>query len=228
MITIIHGRRQKPRRSFVAAKSMAAVSFGLWQTCSQSFFGDRRPEFVNSIVAPNRGAYGFDQMGNGTTRFTWHQKSALTAWVSLKKRGVALALTFPAFISPALAVDLPLNPDVTPATISTTICQTGWTQTVRPYVGDMKRIKAEMLAKIGEPIERRNQYELDHLIPLALGGAVIDRRNLALQPIDEAREKDAIEVCVSSIVCQGKLDLEDAQSAIWENWQKTGELCGSL
>jgi hypothetical protein len=28
--------------------------------------------------------------------------------------------------------------------------------------------KAEMLAAIGEPIERRNQYELDHKIPLAL------------------------------------------------------------
>jgi hypothetical protein len=99
---------------------------------------------------------------------------------------------------------------------------------VRPFVADMKRIKAEMLAAIGEPIERRNQYELDHLIPLALGGAVIDRRNLALQPIDAAREKDAIEVCLSSLVCQGKIDLEDAQGAIWEDWRKAGELCGSL
>jgi hypothetical protein len=89
----------------------------------------------------------------------------------------------------------------------------------------MKQIKAEMLAAIGEPIERRNQYELDHKIPLALGGAVIDRRNLALQPIDEAREKDAIEVCLSSLVCQGKIELEDAQSAIWEDWRKAGELC---
>jgi hypothetical protein len=53
----------------------------------------------------------------------------------------------------------------------------------------MKRIKAEMLAAIGEPI---------------------DRRNLALQPIDEAREKDAIEVCLSSLVCQGNIELEDA------------------
>jgi len=135
---------------------------------------------------------------------------------------------FAAFISPALAADLPLNPDVTQATIAATICETGWTRTVRPFVADMKRIKAEMLAAIGEPIERRNQYELDHLIPLALGGAVIDRRNLALQPIDAAREKDAIEVCLSSLVCQGKIDLEDAQGAIWEDWRKAGELCGGL
>ncbi|MCI4680788.1 hypothetical protein K9U33_19420, partial [Rhodoblastus acidophilus] len=83
-----------------------------------------------------------------------------------------------------------LNPTVTRAKIAETICATGWTRTVRPYVSDMKRIKAEMLAAIGEPIERRNRYELDHIVPLALGGALIDRRNLALQPIDEAREKE--------------------------------------
>jgi hypothetical protein len=89
----------------------------------------------------------------------------------------------------------------------------------------MKRIKAEMPAAIGEPIERRNRYELDHVVPLALGGDPIDRKNLALQPIDEAREKDAIETCLSSLVCQGRIALEDAQSAIWEDWRKAGELC---
>jgi hypothetical protein len=92
----------------------------------------------------------------------------------------------------------------------------------------MKKIKAEMLAAVSEPIERRNRYELDHILPLALGGAVIDRRNLALQPIDEARQKDAIEACLSSLVCQGKIDLEDAQSAIFEDWRAAGELCGSF
>jgi hypothetical protein len=41
-----------------------------------------------------------------------------------------------------------LNPDVTQATIATTICATGWTRTVRPYVSEMKKIKAEMLAAV--------------------------------------------------------------------------------
>jgi hypothetical protein len=163
-----------------------------------------------------------------TMQTAWRQKGTPPVWGTRRMRGIVVTLALPACISTALAADLPLNPDVTPTTISTTICQTGWTQTVRPYVADMKRIKAEMLAAIGESIERRNQYELDHKIPLALGGAVIDRRNLALQPIDEAREKDAIEVCLSSLVCERKIDLDDAQSAIWENWQKAGELCDGL
>ncbi len=121
-----------------------------------------------------------------------------------------------------------LNPEVTQATIATTICTPGWTRSIRPYVSEMKKIKAEMLAAIGEPIEHRNRYELDHILPLALGGAVIDRQNLALQPIEEAREKDAVETCLSSLVCQGKIELEDAQHAILEDWRKAGELCGAL
>ncbi|WP_296706389.1 hypothetical protein [Rhodoblastus sp.] len=49
-----------------------------------------------------------------------------------------------------------LNPAVTQATIAETICTPGWTRTIRPYVSEMKRIKAELLTAIGEPIEHRN------------------------------------------------------------------------
>lgn len=142
------------------------------------------------------------------------------------KRAIAVLLIIGATNATAGEKPEPaLNPIVTQATIASTICATGWTRTVRPYVAKMKRIKAEMLAKIGEPIEHRNRYELDHVVPLSLGGAPIDPRNLALQPIEEAREKDAIETCLSSLVCQVKIDLDDAQNAIWEDWRKAGELC---
>jgi hypothetical protein len=149
----------------------------------------------------------------------------LMAKLLLATTSTAFCLLSPTASDAGEAAKPALNPAVTQETIATTICSTGWTRTVRPYVADMKRIKAEMLAAIGEPIERRNRYELDHIVPLALGGDPIDRRNVALQPIDEAREKDAVEVCLSSLVCQGKIALEDAQSAIWEDWRKAGELC---
>ncbi|MCW2318857.1 hypothetical protein M2322_004426 [Rhodoblastus acidophilus] len=119
-----------------------------------------------------------------------------------------------------------LNLEVRQETIATTICTPGWTQSIRPYVSETKRIKSKMLAAIGEPIDHRNRYQLDHIIPLALGGAVVDQQNLALQPIEEARDKDVVERCLSSLVCQGQVGLEDAQSAIWEDWRKAAELCG--
>ena len=89
--------------------------------------------------------------------------------------------------------ELPLNPAVTQATITDTVCVAGWTKSIRPYFRDMPTIKAEMLAAIGESHEHRNRFRLDHRIPLALGGATIDRRNLMLQPMAVALEKDAIE-----------------------------------
>lgn len=73
-----------------------------------------------------------------------------------------------------MSEELPLNPDVTGANLGQTIGPTVWTRTIRPYVSTMKYIRAETIAAFGEPIERPSQYELDHKIPLALGGAAWD------------------------------------------------------
>ncbi|PPD40702.1 MAG: hypothetical protein CTY15_14515 [Methylocystis sp.] len=89
----------------------------------------------------------------------------------------------------------------------------------------MRIIKAEMLAAIGESHERRNRFQLDHRIPLALGGATIDRRNLMLQPMAVALEKDAIERCLAVAVCDGRLALDDARAAIWRDWRTAGAIC---
>lgn len=57
---------------------------------------------------------------------------------------VAVQLGFSGAVYHASAGELPLNPAVTPATVASTICQIGWTRTIRPYVSTMKTIKAEM------------------------------------------------------------------------------------
>jgi len=121
--------------------------------------------------------------------------------------------------------ELPLNPAVTQATITDTVCVPGWTKSIRPYVEEMRMIKAEMLAAIGESHEHRNRYQLNHRIPLALGGATIDRRNLILQPMALALEKDAIERCLVVAVCDGRLGLDEARLAIWRDWRAAGAVC---
>jgi hypothetical protein len=132
---------------------------------------------------------------------------------------------FIASYSPAIALDLPINPQVTQANIETTICVPSWTRTIRPLVPAMQTIKREMLAAIGEPFEHRNRYQLDHLIPLALGGDRIDRRNLALRPIEEAKAKDVIERCLLQMVCAGAMTLDEARERIWTNWRAAGAEC---
>ena len=140
-------------------------------------------------------------------------------------RPLLLALALTLATAPALAQPLPLNPTVTQATIGATICQPGWTKRIRPRSTTARRIKRQLLVRIGEPVSHAGLYELDHRIPLALGGARIDRHNLALQPIAEARHKDAIEFCLYRAVCEGVLTLTEAQTKIWQNWRRAARLC---
>jgi hypothetical protein len=122
-------------------------------------------------------------------------------------------------------LDLPVNPAVTQATIQNTICAVGWTKTVRPAWAVTNRIKLEKLRQAGLTEADKSRFELDHLIPLALGGATRDPGNLALEPWSEATKKDVVEVCLSAMVCEGKVSLKLAQQAIWEDWQSAGKLC---
>ena len=70
----------------------------------------------------------------------------------------------------------------------------------------------------GGPLRR---YEYDHLIPLELGGAVNDPRNLWPEPKASPNPKDALEHVLNVAVCRRQLPLGDAQRLIATNWVKT-------
>lgn len=55
------------------------------------------------------------------------------------------------------------------------------------------------------------QYELDHKVPLAVGGHPDSLHNLWLQPWPQARKKDVIERAVHDQVCKQGLPLRKAQ-----------------
>lgn len=121
----------------------------------------------------------------------------------------------------ALAGGLPINPDVTPQTMRETICVPGWTKTVRPPVSYTNGVKRRLLSHG----ERMASFELDHVIPLTLGGNPTDKANLKLQEWPEAREKDKVEVCLSRAVCRGKITLDAARAAIWTDWRAAKSKC---
>ena len=130
-----------------------------------------------------------------------------------------------ALAAPAVADDMPLNPAVTQATIEATICAPGWSKTVRPSARYTARIKIKLIRELEIPEELLVDFELDHRIPLALGGAPSDERNLELQPWDEAGEKDRIETCLSRAVCAGTITLDEARRRIWADWRVAGKAC---
>ena len=116
----------------------------------------------------------------------------------------------------------PINPAVTPENIGKTICVAGWTDTIRPPVAYTNRIKLAKMRAAGIPAKEARLFALDHIIPLALGGAAGDPNNLQVQPIAEARGKDRLEKCLKRAVCKGQVDLDDARNAIWTNWRSAG------
>ncbi len=112
-----------------------------------------------------------------------------------------------------------LNPAVTQATIQRTICVTGWTSTVRPPESVSEPEKRASMAAYGDtgPL---SAYEYDHFVPLELGGAVNDPRNLWPEPGASPNPKDTVESDLRSEVCAGKMTLADAQRAIVSDWTK--------
>ena len=116
-----------------------------------------------------------------------------------------------------------INPDVTQANIGDTICVRGWTRLVRPPFEYTEAIKRQLVRNSGYLDHRLSHYELDHLVPLELGGAPSDVRNLWIELRDApdgwgADRKDELEGSLNHLVCDGQLTLAAAQREIAVNW----------
>jgi hypothetical protein len=114
-----------------------------------------------------------------------------------------------------------LNPDVTQATIRSTICRRGWTRTIRPPVAYTNALKAKQMRAYAET-GSSSQYQEDHLISLELGGAPNDPRNLWPEPYPRASAVDKIENDLNAKVCSGALSLSKAQQQEWELKHRDG------
>jgi hypothetical protein len=109
-----------------------------------------------------------------------------------------------------------LNPDVDEGTIGMTICVSGYTKSVRPATSYTDGVKRKLMREAGIDAERIGDYELDHIVPLALGGHSRKLSNLMLQPWEGergAKAEDVLEVR-QSLVCHNKLNVTDAQGAL--------------
>jgi hypothetical protein len=114
---------------------------------------------------------------------------------------------------------------VTQETISKTICDSGYTKIVRDVTEDTKREVAQRYG-LTWPLPE-GAYEIDHWIPLEVGGAN-DITNLWPQPAKPSdggpgfHQKDVVETWFKRQVCEGKMTLDAARTAI-PDWPKTYE-----
>jgi hypothetical protein len=79
------------------------------------------------------------------------------------------------------------------------------------------------MAEYGLPAGPHPDFEVDHLIPLCLGGAD-DDKNLWAEPRRSlekewpAEVKDELEHRLCEMVCAGEVDVREAQKAIADDW----------
>jgi hypothetical protein len=128
--------------------------------------------------------------------------------------GLCLALS--SFAAPPIRPDPKLTPGATLAVTTSDVCVPGYTKKVRNVPAKVKR---QVFAEYHiEYVPKA--YEVDHLIPLELGGSN-SVRNLWPESYSgtwNARKKDALENRLHKLACAGSLPLEQAQKAITADW----------
>ncbi|KOT94036.1 hypothetical protein ADK70_13160 [Streptomyces rimosus subsp. pseudoverticillatus] len=119
-----------------------------------------------------------------------------------------------------------LNPDVTAATLKTTVCRpSGYTSTIRPPVSVTSAEKTANARSYGYTASLHDA-EYDHLISLELGGDPNDPHNLWVEPPSPGHTpgsgpnnpKDTVENTLHRALCSGQITLDQAQQAIATDW----------
>lgn len=97
------------------------------------------------------------------------------------------------------------------------ICRYGYTRTVRFVTYSTK---TRVYHEYGIYSHRRGQYEVDHLVPLELGGSntIANLWPEAADPPPGFHEKDQVENYLHDKVCSGRISLHQAEQQIATNW----------
>lgn len=178
--------------------------------------------------------------GNGRSTGS-HHVSATTVNTSSTAAGPAGPTAGPAPSAAAPAAPLPSvdpalprayqpNPDLTPGSAATdatqpVVCVGRYAAASRDVTEDAAR---QVFAGYGIDYGRHGGYELDHLVPLELGGDN-SSRNLWPEPAAGplgAAAKDRLENHLHDLVCAGQVPLADAQHAMATDWFAASHLYG--
>ena len=105
------------------------------------------------------------------------------------------------------------------------ICIPGYSANIRDV---SQKTKEAVYKKYGVVSRVTGEYEMDHIIPLAIGGTN-EVANLFPQPAlpkPGFHQKDMCEVCFKNMVCRGELDIKEAQDIMAKNWTRCLVMCG--
>jgi hypothetical protein len=124
---------------------------------------------------------------------------------------VLFAWTLPALSTPGAIV----------SSDPATVCVPGYSRRVRPrYDYAWRKFRVSVFRAYDIPHEQWRDYTID--VPLSLGGAPEDLRNVWPEPKAEAKRKDEVEDALLAAACyRHTMSLAAAQAAIARNWTTT-------
>ena len=156
--------------------------------------------------------------------------SAVTSIVLLSLLATGLGVAYGAQGDGKIDITLTpgaINTAVTEDNIGDTVCKIGFTKTIRPSESYTYSLKMRQL-RSGYNLNgdtKAGNYEEDHMVPLSVGGAPKDEKNLWPQPrkiYPGAAEKDKLELLAWKKLCKREITLKEAQSYFLNgNWEKS-------
>jgi len=130
---------------------------------------------------------------------------------------IVVLSTTATFAADPILPDPKLTPGAILTTDAATICQPGYSRSVRHTPGSLKH---RVYVEYGIA-QSSGHYEIDHLIPLSIGGADT-RENLWPESHNtkpwNADVKDRLENYLHVEVCAGHIAVADAQKAVAADW----------
>ncbi|MGY2734660.1 hypothetical protein [Sphingomonas sp. UYP23] len=173
--------------------------------------------------ALDHGAAGSNPLGCATT----NDGSVCDAVVGLSQamHSPLLAANRAAFLPPPETPGA-VDPAITQENIDDTICRLGYARSARPAYSITGPLKRRMM-DAQHPGQRMADYELDHLIPISIGGAPLDMRDLWLQPREgqaNAGDKNVLAYVLWRLVCTHQVPLQTAQHEISHDWTRAYQL----
>jgi hypothetical protein len=194
-------------------------STGLLWDCVEPGAPEYNPVLDTTVIVYDGRSYYCRPGGSTTTPTTTETITTTTTPTATTGPGPTQTTTTTA-TGPALLI-LPIvaltpgvyNIAVSQKTIRETICRVGWTKTIRPPVSYTNKLKVQQMAQY-EETGSPSDYEEDHLIPLELGGAPRNPKNLWPEPRAQAKKSDPLETRFKRQICKGTLKLARARAAI--------------
>lgn len=152
--------------------------------------------------------------------------SMLVVMLLVTASALAIAIKPPSTIDVAPGA---IDPRVTQENLATTICQSGWSKSVRPPVSFTAPIKRKLMEQSNATDP--HAFELDHKVPISSGGCPDCLTNLWLQPWSQPEHhhcspelgmdaacKDRLENFVHRQICTGQMTLAQGQSIFLGDW----------